>query len=111
VTRAALHRRLASLTAAIRPAKSVAARVAALPVKDQQRYHGWRAACAEHYAAHPDGEAYSLSLAGDHGPWLPGHIKIAVFGVAKDIPADATVEEAATIYQRFMENGSNERLR
>lgn len=103
MTRAALHRRLAALTAALRPAKSVAARVAALPAIDQQRFWRWRSARDSWAAQHPDGEAYRLSLAGEHGPWLSPIIAAAVFGVTPKIYADATVDEAANIYRAFME--------
>lgn len=94
-----LRRRLSSLEAIVRPADSVASKIAALAPSEWAIYRDWH----EDYLAwirgfdDPDG-AYVALISGNCGPEMPVHLGEKLLGPTISISPDDTVESAAKKY-------------
>lgn len=94
-------RRLDYLWAVVRPAKSLAARLANLTDEQRAAYDAWVAGQERWRESEPHLNAYERTLNGDVGPQLYCDVQDALFGSAPTIPIDATAADAAEIYRRY----------
>lgn len=93
-----VKRRLAALSKAINPAGSLGAKLKQLTDEERNEYQRHQQRLIA-WAGQSDRNLYERMLEGDTGPQLRSDLQIALFGPTPTIPADATDEEAAQIYQ------------
>lgn len=94
-------RRLAMLISAVRPAKSLAARLANLTPEQHSAYQTWRDQRDQWHRNHPDANAYERVLGGDAGPQLRKNVSDALFGATPVITVEMTEADAVEAYRRF----------
>jgi len=94
-------RRLDHLWTVVRPAKSVAARLANLTDEQRAVYDAWVVGQERWRGSEPQLNAYQRILNGDVGPQLRRDVQDFLFGSAPTISIDATASDAAEIYRRY----------
>lgn len=101
------RKRIETLAAVIRPARSVAARVEELPDADRQLYRRWRLACVDwHQKFNRSDAAYQAYLDGESFPELPYRLEIAIFGLPVEVLKTETLADAAEKWRQAMEKRS-----
>ena len=94
-------RRIAALLGELRPANSLAARLANLTADQQANYQSWRNHADQWQRDYPAADAYERMLEGDAGPRLSRNVADAILGPAPVISLGMTVTDAAECYRRF----------
>jgi len=95
------RRRLDALVAILRPAGSLAARIAALPDQQCATYQDWQARMSEWIARRPNGQAYEAMINGEELPMLRREVRAALFQDVANISETAKLGEVQTIYYDF----------
>ena len=112
MSRVGLGKRLAMVEAAIRTQNPFGYALHNLPANMRARYDGWRAACEKAAGSSDEaGARFAALLDGvTLGPPMPADLQQALrpqAGARHDITENMTHEEAARVYELFLERGES----
>lgn len=102
MTIATIRRRIAAISALIRPYHSLEAKLERLTPEQRAAYDYWRDRMEQWHRDYRNEKPYQRLIEGDPGPSLRRDVSEALFGKRIMIPADATERDVAEIYQRMV---------